>query len=235
MQVIVSLRTGAIFAGVTVLLGLSAYGQDGRPTVAPGQGSVVRVAKGIPPRANPGEYLAHAQVGTVTIAAEFDRHSVPMPEQILSTEDYVAVEVGMFGPPDARLKISAEDFSLRINGKKSALPVEQFTAVFKSLRDPEYNPPEIAEAKASKSNGINTGGNGQQSDLGSTPPPIHIPPAMERAMSEHVQAAALPEGDRALPVAGLIFFRYGGSDKGVHSVELVYTGPAGKATIPMQP
>jgi hypothetical protein len=58
---------------------------------------------------------------------------------------------------------------------------------------------------------------------------------MERAMSEHVQAAALPEGDRALPVAGLIFFHYNGTDKSVHSVELIYNGPAGKATIALQP
>jgi hypothetical protein len=58
---------------------------------------------------------------------------------------------------------------------------------------------------------------------------------MERKMAEQVQNAALPEGDRALPVAGLIFFRYGGSDKSIHSVELLYSGPAGKATIALQP
>jgi hypothetical protein len=54
-------------------------------------------------------------------------------------------------------------------------------------------------------------------------------------MQLHVQNAALPEGDRVLPVAGLIFFRYGGAAKGIHSVELVYSGPMGKATVTMQP
>jgi len=230
-----SFRIGAISViGLCFLLGQGLYAQSP-------QAAAPKIQKGLPPRANAGEYLAHAQAGSVTIAAEFDRHSVPLPESTLSTEDFVVVEVGLFGAADARLQISAADFSLRINGKKSTLPVEQYAAVFKNLRDPSYDPPELKAAKEAKSgNGINTGGGGgaggaNESDLGSTPPPIHIPPAMERAMGEHVQAAALPEGDRALPVAGLIFFRYGGTDKGVHSVELVYSGPAGKATVRMQP
>jgi hypothetical protein len=215
-----------LIAALALLAGPAAFGQT-----AP-----ARVAKGIPPRANPREYLTHATIGSLTIAAEFDRHSAPTPESLLTTEDFIVVEVGLFGAPDAHLAISSSDFSLRVNGKKSALPVEQFTAVFKNLRDPSYSPPEIAAAKEAKSggNGVNTGGN-NQSDLGNTPPVVHIPPAMERKMAEQVQNAALPEGDRALPVAGLIFFRYGGSDKSIHSVELLYSGPAGKATIALQP
>jgi hypothetical protein len=53
-------------------------------------------------------------------------------------------------------------------------------------------------------------------------------------MQQNVQKAALPEGDRALPVAGVIFFPYRGKESGVHSVELIYTGPAGKATVALQ-
>jgi hypothetical protein len=58
---------------------------------------------------------------------------------------------------------------------------------------------------------------------------------MERAMNLHVQNAALPEGDRALPVAGLIFFHYTGQARGIKTVELLYNGPAGKATINLNP
>lgn len=200
----------------------------------PAQAPAARSAKGIPPRANASEYLGHAQVGAVTMGAEFDEHSVPTPEAILSTEDYVAVEVGLFGAPGAHVTVSSADFSLRVNGKKAGLPAEQFAAVFRNLRDPSWSPPETKEEKSSKTGSLNTGGN-NQSDLGSTPAPIHIPPELERAMQLHVQNAALPEGDRVLPVSGLIFFRYGGARKGIHSLELVYTGPAGKATIPLQP
>jgi hypothetical protein len=54
-------------------------------------------------------------------------------------------------------------------------------------------------------------------------------------MSQRVQKAALPGGDRALPQAGLIFFQYRGKTTGIHSLELVYSGPAGKATLALQP
>jgi hypothetical protein len=45
----------------------------------------------------------------------------------------------------------------------------------------------------------------------------------------------LLEGDRALPQAGLLFFQYRGNAKSIHSVELTYTGLAGKATLALQP
>jgi len=50
-----------------------------------------------------------------------------------------------------------------------------------------------------------------------------------------VQKAALPEGDRTLPVAGLLFFQYSGKAKNIRSVDLIYNGPAGKATLKLQP
>src|SRR5271154_4915370 len=75
-------------------------------------------AKGLSPRATPADYQAQAKAGTVTIGAEFVGHSVPLPEQTLSTDEYIVVETGLFGPPDAKLMLSISDFSLRINGKK---------------------------------------------------------------------------------------------------------------------
>jgi len=201
------------------------------PAAAPAQ----RASKGLPPRATPGEYLSRAQVGNYTIAAEFDRHDVPTAETTLTTEDYICAEVAIFGPAGSHLTVSFSDFSLRINGKKTPLAAEQFAMVFTNLRDPTYDAPELKAAKENKSSGLNAGGGGGQSDLGATPPPVHIPPEMERAMQLQVQNAALPEGERTLPVAGLIFFKYGGLPKGIHSVELLYAGAAGKATITLQP
>ena len=224
----IQFRSVAVSAAVVVMF--CCVGVSGQNAPAP---TIARLSKGLPPRATPGEYLGHAQAGAITIGAEFDQHSVPTAESTLSTEDFVAVEVGIFGAAGAHATVSSADFSLRINGKKAALPAEQFAAVFRNLRDPSYNPPELAAAKESKG-GINTGGN-NQSDLGATPPPVHIPPEMERAMQLQVQNAALPEGDRVLPVAGLIFFKYGGAPKGIKSVELLYSGSAGKTTVTMRP
>jgi hypothetical protein len=217
----------ALFLGIAS----SQFAMGQAPSAATGASG--RVSRGIPPRANPSEYLSRAQAGAVTIAAEFDSHSVPTPEATLSTEDFVAVEVALFGAANARATVSFSDFSLRINGKKVALPAEQFAAVFRNLRDPSWSPPE-ADKKASKT-ALNSGGGGGENNQNDPPPVVHIPPELERAMQQRVQNAALPEGERALPIAGLIFFRYSGADKGIHSVELVYAGSAGKAVVVLQP
>jgi hypothetical protein len=190
-------------------------------------------AKGMPPRTSPAEYLAHGQAGAMTIAAEFKGHSVPTAQGPLTTEDYVAVEVGLFGAPDAKIRLSANDFSLRVNGKKSALTTEPYGRVVANVKDPEWEPPEPpASKKSALSTGGGGGGGGQQD---STPPVVHIPIGVQRAMAQRVQKATLPEGDRALPVAGLIYFQYRGKEKGVRTLELIYSGPAGKATIELHP
>jgi hypothetical protein len=54
-------------------------------------------------------------------------------------------------------------------------------------------------------------------------------------MAQRTQKAALPLGDRALPQAGLIFFQYRGKAKSIQSVELIYSGSAGKATLKLLP
>jgi hypothetical protein len=186
-------------------------------------------SKGLPPRATPADYQVQAQAGAVTIAAEFTGHAVPTEQGPFSTEDYVAVETGLFGPPGARITLSASDFSLRINGKKVTLPSQQYGLVFASLKDPSWQPPKPAESKSKASIGSN-----DQADSSVPPAPVKMPFELQRAMTLHVQRAALPEGDRALPVAGVIFFRYRGQDKNIHSVELMYAGPAGTAKLDLQ-
>jgi hypothetical protein len=168
----------------------------------------------------------------VTIAAEFTGHSLPTLEGPLTTEDYVAVETALFSPGGAQVKISAEDFSLRINGKKTPMPSQPYGLVVASLKDPEWAPPEQAATKSKSS--ISGGGQGQ-GDSNMPPAPVKIPIAVQRAMAHRVQKASLPEGDRALPQAGLIFFQYRGKDKNLQSIELLYDGPAGKATLKLRP
>ena len=227
MQFYLPSRAGT--AGIAIcamLLCPSVYGQ-----VAQSQSAApTSESKGLPARATPADYQAHAQAGTVTIAAEFEGHSVATPESILSNENFVVVEVGLFGPAQARLRLSFQNFSLRINGKKLALPAQQFGLVFKALKDPEYNPPESASSAKSKTS-IGSGGGAPEDSL---PKVVHIPIEVERAMQQHVQKASLPEGERQLPQAGLIYFEYGGKLNGIRSIELIYDGPAGKTVVPLQ-
>src|SRR5258708_19562391 len=178
---------------------LCAHGQTTTGTAA-----AAAESKGLPPRISPAEYQAHAQAGTVTIAAEFTAHSSATPQgNTLSTEDYVVVETGFFGPDGARLKVSADDFSLRINGKKVPLPSQPFGRMASSLKDPEWEPPAEKKSKG----GMSTGGGGQgQNDPPPTPP--KMPFAERRAMEQRVQKPLLPQADRALPLAPFTFFPF---------------------------
>ena len=223
------------FAAVSVLTAVfCGYGLDQEVQSNAAQSNAARApeaSKGLPPRATPADYQAHAQAGTITIAAEFAGHSIPDPQSALSTEDYIVVEVGLFGPAGAHTTLSYTDFSLRLNGKKTPLPAQPYALVFKSLKDPEYVPPDSVTAGPKSKGGITSGGPGQ-SDAGAPPPIVHIPIAVSRGWEQRVQKASLPEGDRPLPAAGLIFFDHKGKS---NSLELIYSGPAGKATLALQP
>src|SRR5690242_3930108 len=99
-----------------------AHQQDAPSQSAPVKEAQTSETKGLPPRSAPTDYQAHAQAGNVTIAADFVGHSVPTAESTYSTEDYVVIETAFFGPADGRLKLSVDDFTLRVNTKKKPLP-----------------------------------------------------------------------------------------------------------------
>lgn len=197
-----------------------------------------RDGKGVAPRASATDYQAHASAGKFTIAAEFKGHSIPTPEATFTSEDYVSVEVGVFGPADARLTVKPENFSLRVvhgkgvvalQAKKTpSLPAQPYELVFKSLKDPSWEPPVKPESKGKTTIGDN--GN-------SDPPPAapKMPFDLVRAMDQKVQRASLPEGERPLPLAGLVYFYYHGKTDTARSIQLLYSGPAGAATLELQP
>jgi hypothetical protein len=189
--------------------------------------------RGMSPRSSASDYQAQAQTGKVTIAADFTGHSVPKPEGPLSTEDHVVVEVGIFGPAGEKTTLSIENFSLRINGKKNSLSSSPWGLVAKSIKDPQWAPPEEADSKSKSKGGLSTGGGGQ--DQGSMPVIVHVPIELRHAMAQYVEKTSLPEGERALPQAGLIYFPYRGKVESIHSMELIYEGPAGKASLNLQP
>jgi hypothetical protein len=225
MQFFSASRTSILIAALC----LCAQGQD-----TPGKTERLNEAKGVPARPSPGDYQGQAKAGAITIAADFDEHAVPTEDGTFSTDDYVVVEAAFFGPPDARLKISPGDFSLRINDRKTPLPYQAFEFVGRTLKDPNWVPPDEDKDKSKSKSGLSTGGNGQ--DPAAPPPgPPKLPLKLQLILEQHVHKATFLEGDRALPQAGLLFFEYRGKPKNVHSVELIYDGPAGKATLTLQP
>ena len=185
----------------------------------------------MPPRAAPSDYQSQGKAGALTLGADFVGHFVPTPQGNLTTEDYVVVEVGIFGPPDANIKLFPDSFSLRVNGKKAPLPGQPYGMVFRSLKDPEWQPPTPPEKSKTNITGGPTGGGKDDSP----PPPVHIPIEVQRAMQQRIQKASLPEGDRTLPLAGLLFFQYSGKTDGIRSIELIYNSPAGNVSVAIQP
>jgi hypothetical protein len=228
MRLSSALRIGLMLVVPFGVLCVRAQTQDA-PAQDTAKDAPASESKGMPPRATPGDYQAHTQAGTLTLAAEFMRHSVPTPEATYSTEDFVIVEAGLFGTPQARLTLSIGDFSLRINGRKVASPSQPYGLSFSSLKDPEWEPP--SKPKADKPT-LDAGG-GKADD--SFKPIVRMPIELKRTMQQRVQRASMPEGDRALPVAGLLYFEYRGKPESIRSIELIYSGPAGKATLALQP
>jgi len=190
--------------------------------------------QGLPPRAAPNDYQAQAKVGPVTIAADFVGHFVPTATGTpLTTEDYITAECAIFGEAGAKLQLSPSQFSLRVNGKKGALESVPYGLVVKNVKDPDYEPPELKDKEKPSKGGISSGGGGEQPS--NLPPVIHIPIEIQRALADRVLRASMAEGERPLPQAGLLYFAYHGAAKGIHSVELIYEGAAGKATLTLQP
>lgn len=201
------------------------------PAPAQPVGGTINEPQGLPPRAAPSDYPVQAKLGAITLAAEFAGHGIPTSVDPLSTDSYVVVEVAFFGPPGTRLPISFSDFSLRISGKKNATPSEPWERVGTSAKDPEWTPPEKPEKGGG--GGLLSGGGGGGNDTSKEPP---RPPAeLRRAWAQRVKEAALANGDRVLPQDGLLYFSYGGNVKNIRSLELIYAGAAGKATLNLQP
>jgi hypothetical protein len=190
------------------------------------------VSTGVPPRAAATEYPAQAHVGTTTIAADFVGHSVPTPDATFTTEQYVIVEAAFYGKDGDRVTLSPDQFSLKINGKKTLLEGQPYAVIFNSLKDPEWEESQAAEtAEKSKTSVSGSGGGGGLGANDPKPLPPKMPIGLRRAMEQKVTKAAMPEGDRPIPLAGLLFFQYGGNVKKIQSIELYYNGTAGKAKL----
>lgn len=188
-------------------------------------------SKGLPPRAAPSDYQAQGKAGALTIGAEFEGHSVPTPDAIYTSDDYVVVELGFFG--SSPVAINLGDFSLRVNGAKKTLSAQPYELAFKTMMDPAWEPPKPAGEEKSKTS-FGSGGGGGGQDTG-PPPPVHMPLEIRRPMEQHVTHAALLEGQFPFPRAGLVFFEYHGKAKNIRSLELIYSGAAGNMTLPLHP
>ena len=205
---------------VIAFCGVCALGQAPAPNK-----EVLAETGGTPPRSGPGDYQVRVQAGKYTLAGDFTGHALNTLTGNLTNDEYLVIEFAAYAPAGEHLTLSLDDFALRLNGNKKAIASQPYSFVLPSLRDPEWeaNIP-VPEDKKKKSQ--------TSADLTAPPPPPPVYPSeIRREMAERVRKVQLPLGDRALPQSGLIFFPYSGRVDKLRSIELLYTGPAGKAVL----
>jgi len=201
-------------------------------------------AQGTTPKTGPADYPAQVQMDSVTLAAEYLVHSLPNAKATLIANDYLVVEAAFFGPLYSRLKMSPDNFSLRINGKGEPLTPELPGMVASSVKFPGVRPHLETTGSVSAGDGtVSVGPRPPQSRFpgdGNNRLPANQPATVSEVNQENdveyrVRNASLPEGEHSLPRSGLLYFFYRGKTKNIHSVELFYNGTMGKATLKLLP
>jgi hypothetical protein len=205
--------------------------------------STLVAAQGTPPKTAPSDYPVHVQLESVILAAEYLVHSLPTTKGTLVANDYLVVEAAFFGPLYSRLKMSPDNFLLRINGR-GELSAELPGMVAQSIKFPGARPHLETSGSVSAGDGtVTVGPRPPQSRFpgdGNDRLPANQPPTInevnqENSVEYRVQAASLPEGEHSLPRSGLLYFSYRGKTKNIRSVELFYNGPMGKASLKLLP
>ena len=201
-------------------------------------------AQGTKPKTIPADYPVHVQLEALTVAAEYLVHSIPNAKATLIANEYLVVEAAFFGPQFSRLKMSPDNFSLRLNGKGDPLPSEPYGLVAQSIKFPGVHPHLESTGSVSAGNGtIAIGPRPPQSrfpgDGNDRLPPNQAPIITEvneeNDVEYRVRNVSLPEGEHTLPISGLVYFYFRGNTKNIRSLELLYNGTVGQTTLKLLP
>jgi hypothetical protein len=156
-------------------------------------------AQGTSPQSAATDYPVHIALNDgFTMGAEYLVHSIPSPHGFYVVEEFLVVEIGVFGPKSAHLNVSADHFALRINGLKTAIG--------------PASPGIIASGITMGRMPGNPQGNGSDDQM---------------SIEDRIKRSAVPDGDLKTPFAGLLFFPFRGKTKSIKTMELLYQGPAG--------
>lgn len=200
----------------------------------------------LPEREKPSEYQASVALpGKRTLAGDYLGHSAPTPRGALFAPNHVVVEVAIFG--SGPIVLNTSHFQLQLTGGRGTpqrpLQTEPSTIVASSMREGSmYNQ---GRARMEVGGGINNTGvilgrrtqttgipdiDAQRPGRGSDPPVVGAPghdrsgipaegpvdPAKALADIEIIN------GERRMPVRGLLFFPYAGKLKSLRTVTLLY-------------
>lgn len=196
------------------------------------------------PREKASDYPEHARLADREIGVEYLVHSIPVERGVLVAPDYLVVEVAVFPLTLAGVNVSAGEFTLRINGKKTPVYAQSPGMVAASLKYPDYErtrPRLVAQAGPVIIGGSQPVARFPGDPSARRPPPVaQAPDAPDRGatekeaelpIEEQVARAALADEHTTRPRRGVLFFPYQGKTKSIRSLELVYEPGEGAAPV----
>ncbi|HYM10158.1 MAG TPA: hypothetical protein VEU62_05485 [Bryobacterales bacterium] len=205
------------------------------------------LAAGTEPRPKADAYPVHAATRDVSIGAEYLVHSVPARNLTFTARDHLVVEVALYAPNGKTLNIALEQFSLRINGRREMIQPQSPGFVAAGFKYPNWEPHPTLEAGAGMGDGGVILGAPQARPRFPGDPTVRQPPLPPRAPSaeeaagvekesaarpeEVVVEAALSEGAIHSAASGYLYFPFKEKTKSIHSLDLLYRGPAGTVTL----
>lgn len=207
--------------------------------------SATLFAGGTTPKTNPSEYPAQVRLGSTVYGVEYMVRSIGSDKQTFITEDYLVVEVALFPDKGTSTSVDMRNFTLRLNGKKSALLAQTPGIVGASLKYPDWNRQTGVIASAGAGDrGIILGRPTEVERFPGDPRPSQrrLPrgpeaPTVERPEQEPVDypaivvKMALPEGPIKYPVSGYLYFPHRGKLESIRKVELLIGGGAGEPAV----
>lgn len=190
-------------------------------------------AQGTESKRSASEFPVHAALSDADAAADFMVRLISYGRESFVTDNFLVVEVAIFPHAGKVYDVHANQFSLRVSGKKEALLAQTTGMVIASVKYPDWE---------TQTGGIGEIGGGGVS-VGQ-PAPVERFPGDPRARrmprpgtgqddseaqamkeprlspSEVITRSAIPEGPRKTPVSGYVFFPWRGNPAKLKSVEL---------------
>ncbi len=201
------------------------------------------------PKQKAADYPVHAVAGTVSVGAEYMVRSYQGRNHTFVTNDYLVVLVAVYPPKFQKIPVSLDQFTLRVNGKTVHAQMTSFVAA--SVKYPDWG----RDRRVTAAGGLGDVG----VILGPTPAPRFpgdptptrdrlprpprapddgrpggVDPPEPVQPEEIIVTYALPEGECSVPVSGYVYFPYRKKTKSIRSLDLVYNGPDGSATVRLQ-
>jgi hypothetical protein len=210
-------------------------------------------AQGPRPKEQVTDYPVHAALHDgYTIGAEYLVHTLPTRTRSGKTDalvanDYLVIEIALYGPKFGSIDALSGTFELRINNQKTTLTPDSPGTVAGSIKFSDWTQKRTLEMEAGSGNaGVTMGptrtprfpGDTSAGSPKPSPVPEQNPGGYERdqpqTIEERVESSSLHHADLNTPFAGLIYFPFTGKTKTIKTLELTYDGPKGKATLKLE-